>query len=62
MSHDDATAIALMSAYDVFFDSMGDCTDMLKLRRFIDSTICNTRLNTSDMQVYKLWYVSRKEH
>lgn len=59
MSREDATAIALMTAYDVFMDSMGDCTDMLELKRFIDSTICNTRLNTSDMQVYRLWYVTR---
>jgi hypothetical protein len=59
MSREDATATALMTAYDVFMDSMRDCTDMLELKRFIDSTICNTRLNTSDMQVYRLWYVVR---
>ena len=61
MSRKDAIATALMTAYDVFMDNMRDCTDMLELKRFIDSTICNTRLNTSDMQVYRLWYVARRD-
>ena len=59
MSRKDATAIALMTSYDVFMDNMRDCEDMLVLKHFIDSAICNARLNTSDMQVYRLWYVTR---
>ena len=59
MSRKDATATALMISYDIFMDSMRDCEDMLVLKHFIDSAICNTRLNTSDMQVYRLWYVKR---
>ena len=58
-SRKDATAIALTFAYDVFMDNMRDCEDMLVLKHFIDSAICNVRLNTSDMQVYRLWYVTR---
>lgn len=61
MSRKDAIATALMTAYDVFMDNMRDCTDMLELKRFIDSAICYTRLNTSDMQVYRLWYVAGRD-
>ena len=50
---------ALLSSYEVFFDNLADCTDMIELKRYLDKSICNTRLNTSDMQVYRLWYVTR---
>ena len=59
MSRKDLTATALILAYDVFMDNMRDCEDMLVLKHFIDDSICNARLNTSDMQVYRLWYVTR---
>ena len=57
MSREDATATALMTSYDVFMDNVLDYDDMLKLRRFLNSVICNTRLNVTDTQVYKLWFV-----
>lgn len=55
----DAEKEALLSSYEVFIDNLADCTDMIELKRYLDKSICNTRLNTSDMQVYRLWYVTR---
>jgi hypothetical protein len=56
MSEEDAIQTALYQARDIFMDNLKDCTDMLSLRDYL---IERYQVDASDMQVYRLWYVTR---
>ena len=48
-------------AREVFINGMSDCADMIELRDYLNSRLygANDTERVSDMQVYRLWYVTR---
>ena len=59
---DEQEAIELIPmAREVFINGMSDCEDMIELRDYLNSRLygANDTERVSDMQVYRLWYVTR---
>ena len=59
---DDEEMVELIPmAREVFINGMSDCADMIELRDYLNSRLygANDTARVSDMQVYRLWYVTR---
>lgn len=55
MTYGEAAEIALMDARQVFINQMHDQPDLIELKNFLEEQ----EITVSDMQVYRLWYVTR---